>query len=353
MITHSFFKAAHIKKNGKSKLYLRITTNREHRYYELMNIDSKQWVKSKGRLKANDEDSSMANSMLNKTAQEVDRVIMNIQSRKLDETFANFESLYYKKSEDLVSYFAEVISKMHEPEYNINTVRLYRNCLDKITNLTKGNPISISEVDYNFISRFESDMAAKGLKRNTISSQLKKLNKVLNDARKQGLIDRNPFETFQIRQEKTNREFLLKDELKKIHDLYNSGSLSPVLCNTLLPFLFACYTGLRHSDVVKIKYKDISKDNSIDITLKKKTSNGYKRLIVPLSQKAIKLINLDSQPDELIFPKLITATKCSHHLKAIAAVCNIDKNISFHTARHTFATISLGIGIELKKYQSF
>ncbi len=56
-------------------------------------------------------------------------------------------------------------------------------------------------------------MAAKGLKRNSISSQLKKLNKVLNDARKQGLIDRNPFETFKIRLEKIHRQFLLKDEL--------------------------------------------------------------------------------------------------------------------------------------------
>jgi site-specific recombinase XerD len=100
--------------------------------------------------------------------------------------------------------------------------------------------------------------------------------------------------------------------------------------------------------VKRIKYGDIN-DNVIDLTLKKKTSHGSKRLIVPLSKKALELIDLSTNPDNLIFPNLITSTKCAIHLKAITGVIGIKKTVTFHTARHTFATISLGLGIELKK----
>ncbi len=150
--------------------------------------------------------------------------------------------------------------------------------------------------------------------------------------------------------EKTDRVFLYNDEFKKLIELYDQNTLPESFNYTLLAFLFSCFTGLRHSDVLRIKYKDI-KNNTIDITLKKKTSNGYKRLIVPLSKKAkyiLSTIESNNIPDSLIFPNLISSSKCSLHLKAIAAIAEIPKNISFHVASHIFATISLGLGIELK-----
>ena len=269
-------------------------------------------------------------------------------SQKLDESFENFEKLYFRESEDILSFFQSVINAMHEPEYSAGTVRLYMNCLDKLDRFTKGKTINLYDIDYHFISEFDSYLSDLGLVKNTRASQLKKLNKVLNDARKRGLIQLNPFVNFQIKQEKTHRVFLVKDELKKLNKVYDSDSLSENLQNTLHAFLFSCYTGLRHSDVVRIKYGDI-KDNTVDLLLKKKTSHGHKRLIVPLSKKAQSFLDSSLGDEHLLFPNLITSTKCAHHLKAIAGACGIKKSVTFHAARHTFATISLGLGIDLKK----
>ncbi len=153
---------------------------------------------------------------------------------------------------------------------------------------------------------------------------------------------------FTIKLEKTNRVFLSEDELKRLVKLLEDNTLPENINTTLEAFIFSCYTGLRHSDVQRIKLSNI-RDNTIDLMLKKKTTKGYKRLIVPLSKQAKKMINFDNEPDSLLFPSLISATKCSLHLTAIAVIAKIENDISFHVARHTFATISLGLGMDLKK----
>ncbi|OYT11106.1 MAG: hypothetical protein B6I18_05550, partial [Bacteroidetes bacterium 4572_112] len=76
MITHSFFKHGSVNKEGKSKLYLRITIARKLKYYELLYVDSARWDKSKNRMKTVDETGAKINSFLNGKAKEVDNVII-------------------------------------------------------------------------------------------------------------------------------------------------------------------------------------------------------------------------------------------------------------------------------------
>ena len=348
MISYSFYKLANVRKDGKSKLYIRVTIERKHKYYELLYVESSLWDAKKERMKAIDENSAFINSFLNEKAKEVDQILINMKIHKAKESFESFDVFYYVKTFSLFSFFEDVISKLNKTDYDEGTVRVYKNCIDKLRNYTKGKDIDLADIDYHFIEKFDMYLLGLGLMTNTRANYLKKFSKVLSDARKQGFILRNPFDMYKIKLEKTNRVFLSEDEVKKLVKLYEDNTLPRNINATLEAFIFSCYTGLRHSDVQRIKQNNI-RDNTIDLMLKKKTTNGYKRLIVPLSNQAKNMIHFNTDQDSLLFPSLISATKCSIHLTAIGAIAGINKDITFHVARHTFATICLGLGMDLKK----
>ncbi len=348
MISHAFHKSASIKRDGKSKLYLRITINRKHKYYELLYVDSAHWDKNKGRMKAIDENGAKINSFLNGKAKEVDNIIISMKLQGVQDSFDNFDMFYQKKLYSLFSYFEKVIKSIGKSDFNNGTIRIYRNTFDHLKRYRNNIDIDLSEIDYKFIDGFEMHLREAKLKTNTRANHLKKFNKVLNDAVKEGILIRNPFSNYKIKLEKTDRTFLTQEEMQMFVKFFNETKLDKSFHAVLEAFIFSCYTGLRHGDVKEIKYSNI-RNNIIDKKLDKKTTNGYKRLIVPLSAPARKMIDINNTSDELIFPNLISATKCSPILKAVALSLGIDKAVTFHVARHTFATISLGLGIDLKK----
>ena len=348
MITHSFFKHGSVNKEGKSKLYLRITIARKLKYYELLYVDSARWDKSKNRMKTVDETGAKINSFLNGKAKEVDNVIITMKMQGVLDTFENFDMFYSRKLYSLFSFFDQVIKKIEKSDFDSGTIRLYRNCIDQLKNYRNNKDIDLSEIDYKFIEGFEMHLRGLKQKTNTRANYLKKFNRVLNDARKEGILLRNPFDNYKINLEKGNRTFLTQEELQKFATLYKEGNLDKSFKNVLEAFIFSCYTGLRHGDVKSIKYSQI-RNNIIDKKLDKKTGNGYKRLIVPLSAPARAMIDTNNTSDDLVFPNLISSTKCSPILKAIALSLGINKVVTFHVARHSFATISLGLGIDLKK----
>ena len=348
MISYSFFKLANVRKDGKSKLYLRVTIERKHKYYELLYVESSLWDANKERMKAVDGNSTIINSFLNDKAKEVDEILINMKVRKAKDSFDNFDIFYFVKTFSLFSFFENTISKLNKTDYDVGTLRIYKNTIDKLKTFTKGKDIDLADIDYHFIENFDDYLFKLGLMTNTRANYLKKFSKVLSDARKQGFITRNPFDMFKIKLEKTDRLFLSETEVKKLVKLYEADTLPTNIKTTLEAFIFSCYTGLRHSDVKRIKQNNI-RENTIDLMLKKKTAHGYKRLIVPLSSQARNMIKFNDDPESLLFPSLISSTKCSTHLTAIAAIAGIKKNITFHVSRHTFATICLGLGMDLKK----
>jgi site-specific recombinase XerD len=151
------------------------------------------------------------------------------------------------------------------------------------------------------------------------------------------LTDTNPFSSFKFKYERTNREFLTKDELDRIIDLeLDNESLDRV--RDL--FLFACYSGLRFTDVSGLTHKSIVKDSQgnewIQVIMDK--TNDFHR--IPLLDKAKEIIERHKDEAEMtgkILP-VRSNQKVNAYLKVIADMCNIDKHLTYHMARHTFAT---------------
>lgn len=171
----------------------------------------------------------------------------------------------------------------------------------------------------------------------------------LNKAERDGLIVKNPGNSIDRRlkphAQQKERCYLTLEEIKQIIAVeYNYKN------DIKNAFLFCCFCGLRHSDVVKLTWGEIvtAPDGSTMIqTQMKKTK---KLIVIPLSDNALAFLpeRGKSKKSDLVFPNLPDQPgNADVRLKVIIKKAGIDKNVTFHVARHTFATLTLTYGADL------
>jgi site-specific recombinase XerD len=173
---------------------------------------------------------------------------------------------------------------------------------------------------------------------------------MINMAVRMGWIEKDPFSLFKAKFIKKGREFLTKDELNTIEKRDFEIERLQMVKNI---FVFSCYTGLAYIDVMRLTPDNVRK--GIDgmnwiYTQREKTSTPVR---VPILKKAQKIIDIyknhpRSKVKGTLFPNF-SNQKLNSYLKEIADLCGIKKNLTFHIARHTFATtvtLSNGVPIE-------
>ena len=178
---------------------------------------------------------------------------------------------------------------------------------------------------------------------NTIFAAMKFIRTMLNSARKQNLTKVYPFDQYKLVYKKNTRDRLNMEELELLQKVYNEETLPEHLQNVLTYFLFACYTGLTWGDLVSLDYKEIEKEEDTYLINKKrqKTENQF---IVPLIDKARILIDLTKKEGK-VFPYILTNQKANAAIKDVIARTKVKRKISFHCARHSFASVALNMGI--------
>jgi site-specific recombinase XerD len=156
-------------------------------------------------------------------------------------------------------------------------------------------------------------------------------------AKREGLVSGNPFEGLRVSCNIANREYLSPQEIKKCIELYQHGALPGSFQNVLRYFLFSCFTGLRFSDVAIFNHNHIVA-GTIVLQMQKTRNETGKTVKIPITKSVGQLIK-DALPivGKPIF-RIITNQKTNAYLKEIMRKAGIDKHISFHCARHTFAT---------------
>ncbi len=173
---------------------------------------------------------------------------------------------------------------------------------------------------------------------------------MINMAIRNEWIERDPFAKFQARFIRNDREFLSQEELAAI-EVKEFKILRLQWAKDL--FVFSCYTGLAYCDVMGLTKENISIGIDGDywiMTSRKKTNQPVR---VPLLPKALELIEkYKSHPKALVmgtvFP-VLSNQKLNAYLKEIADLCGITKNLTFHLARHTFATtVTLTNGVPIE-----
>jgi site-specific recombinase XerD len=205
--------------------------------------------------------------------------------------------------------------------------------------------------DFNlFLRRHKNKKGELTMANNGVMKHLERLCKMVNLGVKLEWIDKYPFAAHQAKFDKVERSFLTPEELQRIElKRYSISRLN--LVRDL--FLFSCYTGLSYIDVVNLKSTDLAVgvDGLVWImSRRKKTSIAVKVPLLPVASRIIE--RYQNTPEAEITGKLfptISNQKLNSYLKEIADLSGINKTITFHTARHTFATtvtLSNGVPIE-------
>jgi site-specific recombinase XerD len=135
------------------------------------------------------------------------------------------------------------------------------------------------------------------------------------------------------------RIYLTEAELKALFELYDSETIPGHLHRTLRHFLFMCLTGIRISDFLRLKHENIQ-ENVLKFVPHKTNVRKRRELHVPLIVKALDLIDDEDSRTCFVF-NAISEQKMNVQLKDIAPLAEINKDITNHSARHTFATLFL------------
>jgi len=176
---------------------------------------------------------------------------------------------------------------------------------------------------------------------NTRWNSIKTIRTYINIAKRRKLIDENPLDQMPVRQGKTDRGYLDEMELQRLVNLYRAGTLPDNYQRALRHYLFCCFTSIRISDLKRIQMEDII--SNILVLMPYKTKNVDAHTVrIPLNKMAIQLIK-DESPYRV---KGFCFTPYSEarsrlFMKDVFVHAKILKKLSFHSSRHTFATIFL------------
>lgn len=210
--------------------------------------------------------------------------------------------------------------------------------------------LDFKDITYTFLKEFEAYLREKGNSVNTIAKHLRQLRTLVNEAINQGYIhaDAYPFRKFKIKQEKGRHEFLTPDELRKLESLEVSDKK---LRHVLDAFLFCCYVGLRFSDFCQLSPANFIRVNGKRWLHFKSIKTGVEiRLPLHLLFDGRALAILDKY-DISDFANLGSNSETNKALVELATLARIRKHITYHTARHTCATLLIHQGVPITTVQ--
>lgn len=259
------------------------------------------------------------------------------------------------EQETLLGYFRYFISNFEKrvgisrTESSLNS---YRNAYNHVAKFIavqyRLSDMPFTALDRSFIDKYDLHLRTEcHLAPGTIVHLTVRLRTVVREAIADGIITANPFAGYEPVHPRPKQKYLTPEELQRVmttplhnRTLYHARDM----------FLFSCFTGISYSDMRLLTKENLSlaEDGTWWIrSSRKKTAIGFD---IPLLELPLQIIEKyrDTAPDDRLFPMYSNST-LNHYLKSIAGICGIDRPLSFHCGRHTYATeITLSHGVPLE-----
>lgn len=215
----------------------------------------------------------------------------------------------------------------------------------------KKSDMFLEELSYQFITNFEFYLKTEeNIQHNTSMKYIQNLKKIIHISVKNGWLMRDPFTDFRCSFKKVDRNVLTEEELEVLENkAFNIRRIEVV--KDL--FVFSCYTGLAYIDVMNLTTNNISVGIDGEKWIFTERHKTGEKVRVPLLPVALGILNkYKTDPEVLnqggLLPKL-SNQKLNAYLKEVADLCGINKNLTFHLARHTFATtVTLANGVPME-----
>ena len=362
------FRKDKMNKKDECPIHFRIIKNRKVSYIAsslMVHIDL--WDTEKNKIKSKHPNSARLNSFLSNKFTELQDQVFEHETLSKTTTNKQLKEKVYGKVPVLFFPFAETAYLEFKTAGKIGTYDKNKSIIQKLSDYAENTGLTFQDIDTEYLYKYETYLRVKkNNKTNTCINSFKLINQMFKKAYNRDLIDLsiNPFNKFKIKEEKTHREYLTETELKLIEDYHHKPGTKVEMHKDM--FVFAAYAGgIRVSDMLQLKWKDFD-GASLNITMQK--TGGQISIKVP--QKALDIMNkyapLSPSPNKYIFPNLPedldmkdplaidkalsrSSALINKNLNIISEKSNLNKHISFHISRHTWATRALRKGISIDK----
>lgn len=325
-------------KSGKYSLYLDIFSTDEQgnqkRQYEFLKLyTQKDYSKIKNIILEDRNIVDLAEDIRKKREMELAGEIKGLRTKQRTsfQSVLDYIRLYQRKTGDIHT----------------------KSLLFHLDNFMENQDLRFMDITPDWLTRFQDYLSTK-VSHNTNRNYLKTIRARLKDAYRQEIITINPFDKFDYPHELETRRTTLDSE--DVNKLINTPF--PSHPHVRLIFLFSCFTGLRISDCEALTWEEIIKEKDetgkftylINIRPIKTKATSGKILKAPLTGSALAIleeIQQEKNKSEKVFSKFPNQRNARNLLKLWAARAGVKKNVHFHVARHTFATISLTFGMDI------
>jgi len=348
--------------DGPIPIYLRITVNGKRAETTAgRECAPSAWNSKTGRFRGTKEEIKSFNAYLDNLQSQVYEAHKALTESGVQITAELLKNKLLGKSEKsrmLISVFKDhnkKVAALIGNEYAAGTLTRYETSLKHTQTFLEwkyqASDIDIKQIDHDFITNYEFYLRSeRKCANNSAVKYIKNFKKIIRICLASGWLDKDPFVNYKAKVKQVERIFLNADEIKKIMEkVFDTDRLNHVRDI----FLFSCFTGLAYADVQKLNRSEIVKglDGEMWIMTKRLKTDTPTR--VPLLPSALSILEkYNDNPVCNIKGKALpvsTNQKMNAYLKEIAGVCGINKDLTFHTARHTFATtvtLSNGVPIE-------
>ena len=305
-------------------------------------VDCKNWSEKNACVKPGDKNASDKNLIIENIHARINNVLVKYRLKDKKLTRDAFLRAYHRPT-DFNTFFEYVTAQQKKLSIKteLSTLSTHMSAIRKLQQYSP--TLTFDDItkdwldDYFIYLRKELDNNS-----NTAYKNMGILKKYVRMAYRDGYMDENPFDSWQIKKTTASCVYLTEDELTRLTNLYRSGELEYNYHKTLEFFLFLCFSSLHVGDAKVLKLEQFG-DTSFTYYRLKLRNKKPEPIVVPISEPLRNLLVNIVRPRKKgpVFEKVQADQTMNRNLKEIAAIACIDKPITHKVGRHTFATIFL------------
>jgi site-specific recombinase XerD len=359
---HIYAKSTKANVAGQLPIYIRLTVDGQRFEFSSKKfIEKAKWSPELSKIKGSSEEARTINNYLDLIKSKVFDIEMELIHKNEDLSLDNFKSRLlgtHQRERMIIPIYKDHNNKIESligNGYAYGTLERFKISLKHLQEFIQWKcnvtDISIAKIDFAFVTEFEFYLRSiKKCNNNTAVKYVRNFRKIIKICLDNDWLDKNPCSRYEGKMKEVERDFLTEEELNKI---YNKQFSSDRLTLVKDIFIFSCYTGLAYVDVKGLKKDHIA--IGIDgekwiFKNRQKTDTKSKIPLLPIAAEII--LKYENHPrclnEDSVLP-ILTNQKMNGYLKEVGDLCDISKEITFHMARHTFATsVTLTNGVPIE-----
>jgi len=338
--------------NGTAPIQCRLTYNQKRKQFATGQFINPDYWKSKEQIASPPNDNNYINNQLSLISQKLNQAFLLLQFKEedfnVDDIYNKFlgkKSTAEKTIRDAFEYHTNRMQKLVGIDVKQVSVQKYFQTLEHVKTFLNlnyhKNDFLLKDLKINFINDFEYYLKTeKGFMQNTVYKSIQRFRRVVKVAIAVDYIQKDPFVFHKIKKPKKQIIYLDQTELGKLENYFFTQNRLQLVKDL---FIFCCYTGLAFQEMANLESKNIIKgfDGELWIEMnRQKTNKKFSIPLLPKAKSVLEKYEVSPKSFNSALP-VISNQKFNSYLKEIAEIIGIDKNLTHHIARKTFATTVL------------